>query len=189
MDDLELLRELVASEHFEWMPGQWTTEGLVCVASGDAHGGPAFVSPWAAAGKCHTAWLRDGVLNMHDSDIPKHVPIPDLSDAATRGCLLEMVRRAWGDPNMSIWRDPKAVQEVASVETSDDGHRVTKYLHRAGWSEWAVWRWLPEPGWDGVAPDDGPTYPGHGGECVGSGATESEALVAALLAAPGKGEK
>ncbi len=62
---------------------------------------------------------------------------PDVRDPATRGCVLELVREAWGDPFM--------------------------YL-------------APADGW----------YVGNGARdgMAGGGATEAEALVAALEAAP-----
>lgn len=30
---------------------------------------------------------------------------PDLTDPATLGCLLALVREAWGDPHASVWYD------------------------------------------------------------------------------------
>jgi hypothetical protein len=34
-----------------------------------------------------------------------HGMLPDLTDAATLGCLLALVREAWGDPHASVWYD------------------------------------------------------------------------------------
>lgn len=31
--------------------------------------------------------------------------LPDLTDPATLGCLLALVREAWGDPHASVWYD------------------------------------------------------------------------------------
>jgi len=45
-----------------------------------------------------------------DSDrgyrIPHDEPIPDLTDAATLGCLLALVREAWGDGGMTAQHHP-----------------------------------------------------------------------------------
>jgi hypothetical protein len=34
-----------------------------------------------------------------------HGCLPDLTDAATMGCLLALVREAWNDPHASVWYD------------------------------------------------------------------------------------
>jgi hypothetical protein len=34
--------------------------------------------------------------------------LPDLTDPATVGCLLALVREAWGDPGASVWHDRRA---------------------------------------------------------------------------------
>lgn len=33
------------------------------------------------------------------------VDVPDLRDPATLGCVLALVREAWGDPHASVWYD------------------------------------------------------------------------------------
>ena len=68
--------------------------------------------------------------------------LPDLSDPATLGCLLALVREAWSDPTLCV-----------VLDTSD--------------GRWHVGCW-----------DDGMAMRGSGG------ATEAEALVAALESAP-----
>jgi len=35
-------------------------------------------------------------------------PLPDLTDPATLGCLLALVREAWGDEAMAAWPHPQA---------------------------------------------------------------------------------
>jgi hypothetical protein len=40
-------------------------------------------------------------LAIDDPDMP---PLPDLTDLATLGCLLALVRVAWGDPSLHISR-------------------------------------------------------------------------------------
>ena len=78
--------------------------------------------------------------------------IPDVTDAATVGCLLALVREAWNDPaylwggHAEVRRDSKTLFVVLRF-----GHDANGFL---------VERW------------------------VASGATEAEALVAALESAP-----
>jgi hypothetical protein len=36
--------------------------------------------------------------------------LPDLTDPATLGCLLALVREAWGDPHASVWYDSAYLQ-------------------------------------------------------------------------------
>ena len=69
------------------------------------------------------------------------VDVPDLRDAATLGCLLALVREAYGQP-------------LVSVKWSIDGWRVIN-------TEGKAWCWR-----------------------IAKGASEAEALVAALEAAP-----
>jgi hypothetical protein len=83
----------------------------------------------------HFAWLID--------------PLPDLTDAATLGCLLALVREAWG----------------CAVTTSPDYDYDDESLqgpNLVGWRAVETQRWMT----------------------VGGGATEAEALVTALEAAP-----
>jgi hypothetical protein len=74
-DQVGLARRLVACRGWRWMPGmsarRWSGHGEVsAVARVSA---PARETPWLSEG-----WL------------------PDLSDPATLGCLLALVREAWG---------------------------------------------------------------------------------------------
>ena len=79
MVDLKVLGErAVACKGWRWMPGMLTTENARVLLYDDSTG------------------------NLH-----AHAPcglgeemLPDFSDPATRGCLLVLVREAWGDPTM-----------------------------------------------------------------------------------------
>jgi len=51
--------------------------------------GPLLASGYAT---CDGYWRSDDVT-------------PDLTDPATLGCLLALVREAWGDPHASVWYD------------------------------------------------------------------------------------
>ncbi len=82
----ELARRAVACKGWRWMPGmsarRWSGHGEVsAVARVSA---PARETPWLSEG-----WL------------------PDLSDPATLGCLLALVREAWGDSRLvAIYCEP-----------------------------------------------------------------------------------
>jgi hypothetical protein len=80
----ELAQQLVASKHWRWMDGMFTACGLrVC------EGGKGYVIGYRSAP------TRDGD-GWYDGDDAGM--IPDLEDPATIGCLLALVREAWGEP-------------------------------------------------------------------------------------------
>ena len=43
-------------------------------------------------------------VSFYDLNRQPHM-LPDLTDPATLGCLLALVREAWGDPHASVWYD------------------------------------------------------------------------------------
>jgi hypothetical protein len=79
--------------------------------------------------------------------------VPDMSDPATRGAFLDVVREAWGEPRLYLF-----------PERVDGG--------------WRVYRMAGGYGQDSAEPV--PDYDA----CLHGYATEAEALVAALEAAP-----
>jgi hypothetical protein len=114
------------------MPGMQTDSKFARVVAVDSDtDAPCASEEGASEDDCYAVWL-DGVLVL-----------PDLTDPATLGCLLALVREAWGDQSLSVLFD-------------HDG------------CKWSVGRW----GDDGLALRCRPAD------------TESEALVAALEAAP-----
>jgi len=56
--------------------------------------------------ECHPPWrlTREGIAGPWAHD-PTWGSLPDLSDPATVGALLALVREAWGDPGASVWHD------------------------------------------------------------------------------------
>lgn len=86
----ELARRAVACDGWRWMLGMLTTGGervvdIEKVGSDERDG-----IPWAID------LYYTGPHELFDN--PRHAPwVPDLTDAATIGCLLALVREAWGD--------------------------------------------------------------------------------------------
>jgi hypothetical protein len=83
-----LARRAVASNHWRWMGG---------MAIIGEHGAPYRVVLvedggtllWATRGEC-ALWARDVYGKL----------LPDLTDPATLGCLLALVREAWVEPDL-----------------------------------------------------------------------------------------
>ena len=120
-------RRAVACKGFRWMPGM--------LAALDGIGGDY---------RARVCRVDNGLFWSDATPLPYALAsyVPDLSDPATLGCLLALVRKAWGDPTLCV-----------VLDTSD--------------GRWCVGCW-----------EDGLAMRGRGG------ATEAEALVAALEGAP-----
>lgn len=144
-DELTALgRRAVACKAWRWMPGMVTMHGERVVAVQEDAG-------WLQLAVCreppHPARV---MLNSWETCLP------DLSDAATLGCLLALVREACGDPSLYV--------RLSDTTRQSDGVRA-----------WEVLGWL----------DPSRSPDGRGGSWRGWGyASEAEALVAALEAAP-----
>jgi hypothetical protein len=87
---IDLARRAVACKGFRWMPGML-----------DVHGG-------------RVVSVEGGLLRLdyQDDDDPIRTSssacLPDLTDPATLGCLLALVREAWGLPLLSVAFDHDA---------------------------------------------------------------------------------
>ena len=125
-EQIALARRAVACRGWRWMPGMLTGDGFRCVWSDEIS------REWASP-----TWCENGMSWKNTRTGSKD--LPDLTDPATLGCLLALVRVAYGD------------------------HRLACVPWRLNWAVDRVWM-----------------RNGH----LSEGATEAEALVAALEAAP-----
>jgi hypothetical protein len=93
----ELSRRLVKCKHFRWMEGMKTVSGARVLAVKD----------------------DDLVIDEINDNAPAFRPrlpsferlkasdeLPDLTDPATLGCLLHLVREAWGEPWVGFAAEP-----------------------------------------------------------------------------------
>jgi hypothetical protein len=94
-EQIALAKRAVACKGWRWMPGMLTTEGMRVIH--DPHLWPD--RPCA---------IREGT--WVDTAVPRPLGdhLPDLTDPATLGCLLALVREAWDQEDMGavrIFRD------------------------------------------------------------------------------------
>ena len=80
--DLELAERAVACKYWRWLPGMLTMNDSRVVFYGDDGD-----SVWVCTALEKVRCIDDEAL-------------PDLTDPATVGCLLALVREAWGDPTI-----------------------------------------------------------------------------------------
>ena len=86
-----LSRRAVACRGWRWMPGMQTDSKFARVVTVDIDSGVACAAEEGASeDDCYAVWL-DGVPVL-----------PDLTDAATLGCLLALVREAWAAPRALV---------------------------------------------------------------------------------------
>jgi hypothetical protein len=94
-EQIALAKRAVACKGWRWMPGMRTTEGMRTIHD------PRLWPDRPCA-------IREGT--WVDTAVPRPLGdhLPDLTDPATLGCLLALVREAWGDPYASSrWIKPE----------------------------------------------------------------------------------
>jgi hypothetical protein len=106
MSDLDLARRAVACKRWRWIGGMWWDAALGGTCP-ECHGAGGF--RWHEADgsenghECPCAGrveLYPGFRNdVFDARMKAAGVVPDLTDPATLGCLLALVREAWGDPS------------------------------------------------------------------------------------------
>lgn len=92
--NLELAHRAVACKHWRWMPG------MLVIAKG-----------YSSLRLVPFVW-RGWPIQEADPIVLQSDCLPDLDDPATLGCLLALVREAWGD------------QRVNTLPTTDGGWAV-----------------------------------------------------------------
>jgi len=88
-EQIVLARRAVACKGWKWMPGMRTLNAMRVVHDPDL---------WPD----RPCALREGCWIDTAPPRPLNDDLPDLSDAATLGCLLALVREAWGDPRAYV---------------------------------------------------------------------------------------
>jgi hypothetical protein len=110
-----LARRAVACGHWRWMPGMLTTDGLRILEGGtDYVIGHRFGETRRGGG-----WFDGESTGL----------LPDFSDPATLGCLLALVREAWGDPRLALV--PMSVGRWA-IQTEEMDYSEPACIERTG---------------------------------------------------------
>jgi hypothetical protein len=107
MTDLDLARRAVACRDWRWMPGMATTgDYRLTLVSDDQQ--------WFILCRPHEYPVeREGGMGGN---------LPDLSDPATIGCLLQLAREAWKSPRLQVspMLEPAPAEWVAYPNTGPD---------------------------------------------------------------------
>jgi hypothetical protein len=89
---IALARRVVACEGWRWMPGMRTLNAMRVVHDPDL---------WPD----RPCALREGCWIDTAPPRPLNDDLPDLTDPATMGCLLALVREAWGGDFEQVWSE------------------------------------------------------------------------------------
>jgi hypothetical protein len=84
----DLARRAEACAGFRWMPG------MAWFESSNAEG-------WHGRWGAHQGFIDS---DEYSADMAPDDPLPDLDDPATLGCLLALVREAWRDPSVHVYK-------------------------------------------------------------------------------------
>ena len=118
----ELAKRAVACKHWRWMPGIWTVDEV---------GGRGVVLE--VVQQVDQDYVKfQNPAHTRQGQVPAAWCVPDLTDPATLGCLLALVRKAWGDPFGCMEAFPQPPDETMWVFGVHHGQRL---LHYSGETE------------------------------------------------------
>ena len=130
-EQIALARRAMACKGWKWLPG------MLCI--------------WPNGNEFRVAQVN-GIDGYHDlpnypaggwgDEYPDRTTgIPDLTDPATLGCVLALVREAWGNPHASVWYDSPIwhhgarwawhALDQSRVDYDTEAHALVDALHYA----------------------------------------------------------
>lgn len=115
---VELGRRAVACGHWRWMPGAVDQHGRRVLAVEVDEAGGCRLHYASEAGRW---WLP---LDLWSRGVGGVEAVPDFDDAATKGCLVQLVREAWDDPMLHAEPEPDGSWMAWFRVTPRVGHRA-----------------------------------------------------------------
>jgi hypothetical protein len=111
MSDDDPARRAVACKRWRWMPGMLDHYGrrVLDVNTGRNNGVPVW---WTSSNDATCEEVYD---RPDDGRLLFAAALPDLTDTATLGCLLALVRETWGEPHVYVRRVGLTVWQVIAT--------------------------------------------------------------------------